>query len=104
MNDIPIIGHSRSWKDLQFKSGALVGEVNGEPCVVGYQIGIFATRSDDLPFSVQLTIDPSKFTKDPIASVLQVVNTAIIGLETFRECACVPTHPCLLHAKVHGFN
>ena len=101
-NNIPIVGQSKTWKDLDFKFGAILRpneDPEGEPTVIGWQIGVFGTRSDELPFAAQFLIDATKITKDPIATALTVVNQAVVMLETYRDCQCVPNHTCLRHAK-----
>jgi hypothetical protein len=104
---VPIIGQARSWKDLVFKYGVILQpnvDPAGEPSVIGWQIGVFATRSDDVPFASQFTLDTAKITKDPIATTLTIIDMAIVQLESFRECSCVPGHACLVHAKTPGFK
>jgi hypothetical protein len=104
---VPIIGAGKTWKNLAFKFGVMMGkpaDPDDDPILIGYQFGIFAERSDGLPFGATFSIDPAKIEGDPIAAALRAVNAGIIALESFRECSCVADRQCLLHATTPGMK
>lgn len=99
---IPIIGQTRSWKTLQFGfqpilKPPVIASPHTQPEVVGWQCGFLAMRSDDLPVQSSCTIDVAKVTRDPIGSVLGVMQQMLVNLESFRTCACVPGASCPAH-------
>ena len=101
---VPIIGQTRSWKQVRFGFQAIeapVIEFLVEPKkeVVGWQVALQGLRSDDQPIRVQATIDVREITKDPMGTAFQVVLSLVGELDTYRECPCSREGgPCSRHA------
>jgi len=100
---IPIIGQTRSWRTIQFSyqpllKPPLIASPHTPPTVVGYQLGIIAMRSDDLPVQSSCAVDLSKIQRDPFGTALAVMQQLVVNLETFRTCPCLPNAPCATHA------
>ena len=102
MDDVPIIGASRTWKGLRFAfepvvKAPLIASPHTKPEVVGWQLKLAGMRSDDIPFQTATVMDPLKMTADPIGSTLLVIDQMIKRIESFRTCGCLSQAPCALH-------
>ena len=99
---IPIIGRSGSWSELHFGfqplvKAPLIDSPVSKPELIGWGIRMMGVRSDGTPVIQDAIIDIAKITKDPIATVLSVVQTLVGNFDTFRNCSCVPGSVCQLH-------
>ena len=98
---IPIIGKTKTWKDVKFVFNPMGHPplvAGGQPTITAWIFGFMGVRSDDFPVNCLTAVTVEKLSSPE--AIFKAITVMTDNFESFRNCRCLPEHPCDQHKDV----